>query len=275
MLLKHQRTVILVTQKTNLVHHSDYVNILLVNDFTSSIFSIIRPVSLSHSSHSNMATHICIQAADAVSVKHNIDFFAFFLLLLFFALSDECSFQFYMDFCYAWRLFFRTTKIKRNWFGFTTFWIILMTTTSTKMVTITVLTMTIYIHIGVRYINTHTHRQHCQIQIISMENNSIRAKGTYRVIESKDYELIQEWNSIIAKENAKDENVWYVEFGSIFFMVYLKRNGRKKEQHHEWMITIPCIQDVFLCGFRFDCALNRLCHFSDELIINNIISFVE
>lgn len=42
-----------------------------------------------------------------------------------------------------------------------------------------------------------------------MENNSIRAKGTYRVIESKDYELIQVWNTIIAKENAKDENVWY------------------------------------------------------------------
>lgn len=55
-----------------------------------------------------------------------------------------------------------------------------------------------------------------QIQIISMENNSIRAKGTYRVIESKDYELIQEWNSIIAKENAKDENVWYV-----ILMIYL------------------------------------------------------
>lgn len=52
------------------------------------------------------------------------------------------------------------------------------------------------------------HRNINQIQIISMENNSIRAKGTYRVIESKDYELIQEWNSIIAKENAKDENVW-------------------------------------------------------------------
>lgn len=40
MLLKHQRTVILVTQKTNLVHHSDYVNILLVNHFLRSIFSI-------------------------------------------------------------------------------------------------------------------------------------------------------------------------------------------------------------------------------------------
>lgn len=31
MLLKHQRTVILVTQKTYLVHHSDYVNILLIS----------------------------------------------------------------------------------------------------------------------------------------------------------------------------------------------------------------------------------------------------
>lgn len=53
--------------------------------------------------------------------------------------------------------------------------------------------------------------QHQQrFQIISMENNSIRAKGTYRVIENKDYELIEEWKSIIAKENAKDEIVWYV-----------------------------------------------------------------
>lgn len=43
-----------------------------------------------------------------------------------------------------------------------------------------------------------------------MESNRIRAKGTYRVIESKDYELIEEWNSIIAKENAKDETTWYV-----------------------------------------------------------------
>lgn len=43
-----------------------------------------------------------------------------------------------------------------------------------------------------------------------MENNSVRAKGTYRVIESKDYELIQEWNTIIAKENAKDESIGYV-----------------------------------------------------------------
>lgn len=60
--------------------------------------------------------------------------------------------------------------------------------------------MTIYIHDHLM--------PHQQIQIISMENNSIRAKGTYRVIESKDYELIQEWNAIIAKENAKDENVW-------------------------------------------------------------------
>ncbi|XP_031636078.1 ATP-binding cassette sub-family C member Sur-like [Contarinia nasturtii] len=52
-----------------------------------------------------------------------------------------------------------------------------------------------------------TNLVHHSDYIISMENNSIRAKGTYRVIESKDYELIQEWNTIIAKENAKDENV--------------------------------------------------------------------
>lgn len=56
-----------------------------------------------------------------------------------------------------------------------------------------------------------------------MENNRIRAKGTYRVIESKDYELIEEWNSIIAKENAKDEMAWYVRkknIGSFYTLLY-------------------------------------------------------
>lgn len=38
-----------------------------------------------------------------------------------------------------------------------------------------------------------------------MENNTVRAKGTYRDIESIDGELIKEWNSIIVKENAFDE----------------------------------------------------------------------
>ena len=70
------------------------------------------------------------------------------------------------------------------------------------------------------------HRNINQIQIISMENNSIRAKGTYRVIESKDYELIQEWNSIIAKENAKDENVWWVIFVPFLWAILLE-NERK------------------------------------------------
>lgn len=54
-----------------------------------------------------------------------------------------------------------------------------------------------------------------------MENNRVRAKGTYRVIESKDYELIQKWNAIIAKENAKDESIEYVIvilFECIFFL---------------------------------------------------------
>lgn len=54
----------------------------------------------------------------------------------------------------------------------------------------------------------HTTTTNQNPKIISMENNRIRAKGTYRVIESKDYELIEEWNSIIAKENAKDETAW-------------------------------------------------------------------
>lgn len=55
-----------------------------------------------------------------------------------------------------------------------------------------------------------------------MENNRVRAKGTYRVIESKDYELIQKWNAIIAKENAKDESIEYVIvilFECIFFLL--------------------------------------------------------
>lgn len=66
MLLKHQRTVILVTQKTNLVHHSDYVNILLVNVFTSSTFlrfrSTIRP-------HHKRRTLWCVRA-----IGRNVDF---------------------------------------------------------------------------------------------------------------------------------------------------------------------------------------------------------
>lgn len=45
-----------------------------------------------------------------------------------------------------------------------------------------------------------------------MENNGIRAKGTYRDIENTDCDLILEWNSIIAKENAKDESIRYFRF---------------------------------------------------------------
>lgn len=65
-----------------------------------------------------------------------------------------------------------------------------------------------------------------------MENNRIRAKGTYRVIESKDYELIEEWNSIIAKENAKDESAWYVPNGlfhtsaRMHMLLYRRKNIR-------------------------------------------------
>lgn len=134
MLLKHQRTVILVTQKTNLVHHSDYVNILLVNVFTSSTFlrfrSTIRP-------HHKRRTLWCVRAigrnVDVVTLpilsSHSMSFqfllcVSFFVSCLFFPLS--CSGN--------------NNKKYRNWFGFTIFWIILATT-----VTITRLTMTIYI----------------------------------------------------------------------------------------------------------------------------------
>lgn len=56
-----------------------------------------------------------------------------------------------------------------------------------------------------------------------MENNSIRAKGTYRDIETDDVKLIQEWNSIIAKENAQDESIRYLR-SSIFFFLREKKN---------------------------------------------------
>lgn len=112
---------------------------------------------------------------------------------------------------------------------------------------------------------------HHQIQIISMENNSIRAKGTYRVIESKDYELIQEWNSIIAKENAKDENVWYVSFG-IFSLVYsfvlrrlLWRTNRK------YMCVCEKKHNTFSTHVYFDSVWIASCHF--ELITNNMKPF--
>lgn len=89
--------------------------------------------------------------------------------------------------------------------------------------------MTIYIYDHQCNINN--------IQIISMENNSIRAKGTYRVIESKDYELIEEWKSIIAKENAKDEIVWYViavHFSQWFFFVVA------------WNVKFVILADMFV-----------------------------
>lgn len=70
---------------------------------------------------------------------------------------------------------------------------------------------TSHMHLRVRSsVFTHMRQQQTENpKIISMENSRIRAKGTYRVIESKDYELIEEWKSIIAKENAKDETTWY------------------------------------------------------------------
>lgn len=37
-----------------------------------------------------------------------------------------------------------------------------------------------------------------------MENNSVRAYGTYGEIENNDPSLVQEWNSIIASQDNKD-----------------------------------------------------------------------
>lgn len=65
MLLKHQRTVILVTQKTNLVHHSDYVNVLLVK---------------------------------SVVAKHNV-FFSSFLFAAFLRIYDDFSVIPFIAFC--------------------------------------------------------------------------------------------------------------------------------------------------------------------------------
>jgi hypothetical protein len=43
-----------------------------------------------------------------------------------------------------------------------------------------------------------------------MENNAIKASGVLADVEKSNPELIQEWNSIISKENAKDMLLRYV-----------------------------------------------------------------
>lgn len=42
-----------------------------------------------------------------------------------------------------------------------------------------------------------------------MENNAVRACGTYADIESIDNNLIEEWNKLDANEEAPDEMVRY------------------------------------------------------------------
>lgn len=42
-----------------------------------------------------------------------------------------------------------------------------------------------------------------------MENNAVRARGSYTDIESLDNELIMEWNLLIANEEANDKLIRY------------------------------------------------------------------
>lgn len=42
-----------------------------------------------------------------------------------------------------------------------------------------------------------------------MENNGVRARGSYADIDSIDSGLIEEWNSLIANEEARDELIRY------------------------------------------------------------------
>lgn len=42
------------------------------------------------------------------------------------------------------------------------------------------------------------------LQIIAMENNCIRAYGTFSEIENNDPELAREWSFTIANENSSD-----------------------------------------------------------------------
>lgn len=58
-----------------------------------------------------------------------------------------------------------------------------------------------------RYTHTRIHTT----QIIAMENNGVRAKGSYADIESTDGDLIQEWNTLIANEEARDELIRFDE----------------------------------------------------------------
>lgn len=101
MLLKHQRTVILVTQKTNLVHHSDYVNILLVERFFFS-FSLSLFLEMAHTKWLRIIGASC---------ERNVDLFAIssaFLFILFFSFAFCLSFAitFYHSMYFQFRHFF-------------------------------------------------------------------------------------------------------------------------------------------------------------------------
>lgn len=53
-----------------------------------------------------------------------------------------------------------------------------------------------------------------------MENNGVRARGSYADIDSIDSDLIQEWNLLIANEEARDELIRFVQlFYAKFFFV--------------------------------------------------------
>lgn len=57
------------------------------------------------------------------------------------------------------------------------------------------------LHTNIKH--THTHNKYI-LQIIGMENNCIRACGTFSEIENNDPELAQQWNLTIANENSSD-----------------------------------------------------------------------
>lgn len=118
---------------------------------------------------------------------------------------------------------------------------------------------------------THTFvyaHNHANRQIISMENNSIRAKGTYRDIETDDAKLIQEWNSIIAKENAQDESIRYL-FLDPQFCAKVCCNGQKSNEKSQTLLTL---NRVYSCFF-FSVSEKRLANDGNYSKISRKLDF--
>lgn len=73
-----------------------------------------------------------------------------------------------------------------------------------------------------------------------MENNRVRAKGTYRDIESIDGALIKEWNSIIVKENAIDELSRF-----LFNYAKMSRSNSKRKIDNIALVTFSTLDVSF------------------------------